>query len=211
MMTQPIRVMLADDHETVRQGLRALFASVPQVEVVDEAGDTESAVARALAVSPDLVVLDLSMPQRGGLAVIRDLKREGSPAQFIVLSRHRDQAFIRQSLDAGASGYVLKQSAFSELQRAIFDVAAGKRHIDDALLANMDEAPPQPGARVTDRERDVLKRSALGQSNKGIAASLNIAVKTVEVHKMQGMRKLGLQGRRDLIRYATLQGWLTEL
>jgi DNA-binding NarL/FixJ family response regulator len=210
-MQQRLRVMLADDHETVRQGLRALFASVPGIDVVEEVGDAESAIARAKALAPDLLVLDLSMPKSGGLAAIRELKRVASKTKVVVLTRYRDAAFVREALSAGAVAYVLKQSPFSELHQAVMQASHGERYIDHALAALMEEHTAiDTTGRVSDRERDVLRRSALGQSNKEIASALNIAVKTVEVHKTQGMRKLDLRDRSDLIRYATIQGWLLE-
>jgi DNA-binding NarL/FixJ family response regulator len=203
--------MLADDHETVRQGLRALFASVPDIDIVEEVGDAETVIARAQALAPDLVVLDLSMPKTGGLASIRELRRVAPKTEIVVLTRYHDAAFVRQALTAGAVAYVLKQSPFSELQQAVTQAARGERYIDRALAGQLGErAAVDATGRVSDRERDVLRRAALGQSNKEIASALNIAVKTVEVHKTQGMRKLDLRDRSDLIRYATMQGWLSE-
>jgi DNA-binding NarL/FixJ family response regulator len=207
-MTQHIRVMLADDRETARQGLRALFASVPEVEIVEEVGEAESAIARAKAVQPDLLVLDLSMPESGGLALSREIK-EHSKTQIVVLTRHRDPAFVREALSAGASAYVLKQSPFSELQQAVAAAARGERFIDSRLASLLDKQPALE-VRISRRELDVQRRAALGQGNKEIAAALSIAVKTVEVHKTQGMLKLKLRDRRDLVRYATMQGWLRE-
>jgi DNA-binding NarL/FixJ family response regulator len=210
-MKQRLRVMLADDHETVRQGLRALFASVPGIDIVEEVGDAETAIARAKALAPDLVVLDLSMPKTGGPAAIRELKRVAPKTEIVVLTRYRDAAFVREALGAGAIAYVLKQSPFSELHEAVTQASRGERHIDRALAAQLEErAAIDTTGRVSDRERDVLRRAALGQSNKEIASALKIAVKTVEVHKTQGMRKLDLRDRSDLIRYATMQGWLSE-
>lgn len=209
--TQRIRVMLADDHETVRQGLRTLFATMPAVEIVDEVADAESAVARARTIAPDLLILDLSMPRVGGLTALRMLKREDSRMAIVVFTRHRDPAFVRDALAAGATGYVLKQSPFSELERAVVHVSRGEQYVDRQLS----QPPAQAGGtnghrRVSDREHEVLRRASLGQSNKDIAAALSISVKTVEVHKTQGMRKLDLRDRRDLVRYATMQGWLFE-
>jgi DNA-binding NarL/FixJ family response regulator len=203
--------MLADDHETVREGLRALFATVPDVDVVEDVGDGESAIDRVRAVEPDLLVLDLSMPKAGGLSALRSIKRDKPNTAVVVLTRYRDPAFVREALASGASAYVLKQSPFSELQRAVASAARGGKYIDRRLLSmdgeyrRFDETPD-----VSDRERDVLRRTALGQSNKEIAWDLRIAVKTVEVHKTHAMRKLDLRDRADLIRYATMHGWLRE-
>ena len=211
-MTDRIRLLLAEDHETVREGLRALFATMPEIDIVEEVGDTDAVVARVRAVSPHLLLLDLSMPGAGGLTAIRRIRQEDRHTPIVVLTRHRDLSFVQDALAAGATGYVLKQSPFSEVQRAVQHAVRGERYIDSQLRASLDNPPGGPrGRRVSARERDVLRRASLGQGNKEIAASLGIAVKTVEVHKAEGMRKLDLHDRVELVRYATLQGWLAEL
>ena len=209
-MTQRIRVMLVDDHEAVRQGLRALFETVPEVEVVEDVGDAEAAVAGVRATAPDLVVLDLSMPKTGGLAAIRQIKAERPDTAIVVLTRHSDLAFVREALRNGASGYVLKQSPFGELRRATTLVGNGEQYVDSRLKDAFQEPARESTGQISNRERDVLRRTALGQSNKEIATALGIAVKTVEVHKGNGMRKLDLPDRAALIRYAALQGWMAE-
>ena len=209
-MTQRIRVMLVDDHEAVRQGLRALFETVPEVEVVEDVGDADAAVAGVRAVAPDLVVLDLSMPKTGGLAAIRQIKAERPDTAIVVLTRHSDLSFVREALRNGASGYVLKQSPFGELRRATTLVVNGEQYVDSRLKDAFQEPAPESTGQISNRERDVLRRTALGQSNKEIASALGIAVKTVEVHKGNGMRKLDLPDRAALIRYAALQGWMAE-
>src|SRR5262245_48528422 len=120
-----IRIVLADDHETVRQGLRALLGSVKGVDVVAEVGDSESAVASVRALTPDLLILDLAMPGLGGLATIRQLAREGSKTAIVVLTRFRDPAFVHEAMAAGATAYVLKQSPFAEVERAVTHAARG--------------------------------------------------------------------------------------
>jgi DNA-binding NarL/FixJ family response regulator len=210
-MKDHIRLLLAEDHETVRQGLRALFSTVPEVEVIDEAADAETAVTRVREMAPDLLVLDLSMPKAGGLGAIRAIRGEGLRTAIVVLTRHRDPAFVQEALAAGADAYVLKQSPFSELHSAVTHAARGERYIDRQLSARLrEQVPVDSYRRISNRESDVLRRAALGQGNKEIAAALGIAVKTVEVHKAQGMRKLGLRDRSDLVRFATLVGWLSE-
>jgi len=210
-MTQPVRIIVADDHEAIRQGIRALFATTSDVVVVDDVGDVDTAIARVRDLGPDVLLLDLSMPKRNGLAAIRQLAAEQSPTAVVVLTRYREEAFVREALSAGASGYVLKQSPFSEVQQAIAHAVRGKSYIDSRLASAFEKGDafdvPQ---RISARERQVLRAAALGDSNKEIADALGIAVKTVEVHKMQGMRKLALKDRRALVRYATLQGWLEE-
>lgn len=211
-MTTPTRVLLADDHETVREGLRALFDAVPGVEVVGDVPDGAAAVEAVGALLPDLVVLDLSMPPGNGIDAIRKILDVKEDTGVVVLTRYRDAAYVREAMLAGASGYVLKQSPFSELRQAVEDVARGVRHIDPTLAANMavDRTALRAPSRLTERERAVLRRAALGHANKDIAAELGIALKTVEVHKSNAMRKLELRNRNEVVRYAVLQGWLQE-
>ena len=205
-----IRVLLAEDHETVRAGLKLLIDGQPDMVVVGEVGDGEAALAQAPSLQPDVAVLDVSMPRMNGLVAAR-LIREILPATAVVaLTRYNDVAYVKALLDAGASGYVLKQSASVELLDAIRAAARGEQHMDVALA----RAAPRPGSpnrpTITAREAEVLRLMALGHSNKEIAQTLTIAVKTVEVHKANAMRKLGLSGRIDVIKYAVLQGWLNE-
>lgn len=210
MPRRSLRVMLVDDHETVRQGLRLLFQSIPDVQIVHEALDGETALAAVRTVAPDLLVIDLSMPGVNGLTLMRRLQHLRGQAKIVVLSRHRESGYVREAFAAGARGYVLKQSPFDELRRAIEAVAAGRHHLDPALTAPTGHCVPVSDATVTAREQDILRRAALGHANKDIASSLEIAVKTVEAHKANGMRKLGLPNRQHLVRYAALQGWFED-
>lgn len=211
IMAHPLRVLLADDHEALRQGLRALLSATAGYDVVDDVGDGETAIARVRALAPDLLVLDLAMPHEGGLPTIRRLRGVAAKTAIVVLTRYREEAFVREALSAGASAYVLKQSSFSELQDAITHAVRGQQYVDRRLAPLLERRRRcDPPPRLGPRERDVLRRAARGDSNKEVATALGIAVKTVEVHKTQGMRKLSLRDRRDLIRYAVLQGWLNE-
>ena len=206
-----LRVMLVDDHQTVRQGLRALFQSLPDVRIVHEASDGESAFASVRTVAPDLLVVDLSMPRVNGLTLMRQLRYARLHTKIIVLSRYRETGFVREAFAAGARGYVLKQSSFDELRRAIDAVMRGQHHLDAGLAPPFDHAAAATASPlVTHRELEVLRRSALGYSNKEIGDSLEIAVKTVEAHKGSAMKKLGLLNRRHLVKYAALQGWFEE-
>ncbi len=213
-MTSAIRVLLAEDHETVRDGLKLLLQSQPDIDVVGEVADGAAAVDRAKRLKPHVVVMDLSMPTMNGLVATRMLKETTPDVAVVALTRHDDEAYVKELLSAGASGYVLKQSSFSELLRAIRAAAAGQRYLDAALAARGEPAgvrrrlPTRPAA--TEREAHVLRLMALGHSNKEIADQLGISVKTVEVHKANAMRKLGLRGRIDVVRYAVLNGWLKE-
>jgi DNA-binding NarL/FixJ family response regulator len=185
------------------------------MKVVGEAGDGRSAIARAEVLLPDVVVLDVSMPTMNGLEATRALREAVPSAAVVALTRYNDDAYVRELLGAGAVGYVLKQSASSELLRAIRAAAAGLQYLDSDLSVPF--APTRRDGHVgvlpqiSPREREVLRLTALGESNKEIAAALDISVKTVEAHKANGMRKLDLRGRIDVVRYAALQGWLNDI
>jgi DNA-binding NarL/FixJ family response regulator len=212
----PLRILLADDHVTVRYGLKLLIDGQPDMKVVAEASDGSSAVERAQEVRPDIVVMDISMPGMNGLVATRSLKRLQPRAGIITLTRHSDDAYLQEMLRAGVSGYVLKQSAPNELLQAIRAVAAGGQYLDSALtarvtagyLARDGKRPEKPVATLSEREAEVLRLIASGHSNKEIAVRLDLSVKTVEAHKANAMRKLGLTGRIDIVKYAVLQGWL---
>jgi two-component system, NarL family, response regulator NreC len=210
-----LRVLLAEDHETVRHGLRLLIDGQEDMEVVAEAPDGVVAVERAAAVDPDLVILDVSMPHMNGLAAARAIKTAAPRTAVVALTRHADEAYVQALLAAGASGYVLKQSSSSELLYAMRQASVGGQHVDRALTPRLPAAAPaSPGSRsrpaITEREAEVLKLTAVGHSNKEIATRLDLSVKTVEVHKANAARKLGLRGRIAVIKYAVLQGWLRD-
>jgi DNA-binding NarL/FixJ family response regulator len=217
-MAVPLRVLLADDHAIVRQGLKFLIDSQPDMGVVGETADGTGVVDQANALKPDIVVMDISMPGMNGLVATRTLKRVQPNVAIVALTRHDDDTYLEELLRAGASGYVLKQSAPLELLQAIRAVAAGGVYLDpamssrvaDGLLAGKAETPNQSHAVISDRESEVLRLTAVGHSNKEIATQLKISVKTVEVHKANAMRKLGLTGRVDIIRYGVLRGWLYD-
>lgn len=211
---KPIRILLADDHETVRQGLRLLIDGQTDMEVVAEANDGRVAVERAVVARPHVVVLDVSMPRMNGLDAARELREVLPEAAIVALTRYNDAAFVQELVDAGAVGYVLKQSPSSELLRAIRASAAGERYLDSTITSKLARWEGRRSASgrglVTEREVEVLRLVSLGHTNKEIAAALDISVKTVEVHKANSMRKLGLRGRIDIVRYAVLQGWLRD-
>ena len=215
-MTAPCRILLADDHLTMRHGLKLLIDSQPDMVVVGEASDGDGAVQVALALSPDIIVMDISMPGTNGLAGTRTLKQLRPDAAIVVLTRHGDDAYLQEFLRAGVAGYVLKQSASAELLQAIRAVAAGGQYLDssltarvtDAFLAKKGKRVAKSSAALTDRESEVLRLIASGYSYKEIAAQLSVSVKTVDAHKVNAMRKLDLTGRIDIVKYAMLQGWL---
>jgi DNA-binding NarL/FixJ family response regulator len=213
--TRRLRILLADDHVTVRQGLKLLIDSEPDLEVIAEASDGNEAVKKARELRPDVVVMDISMPGMNGLAATRGLKKIQPDAVIVTLTRHADNAYLQELLRAGASGYVLKRSAPTELLHAIRATAAGGQYLDTTLtagvtaaLAAKDPRAKTPTHALTEREAAVLRLIASGHSNKEIAAQLSLSVKTVEAHKANAMRKLDLTGRIDIVKYAILQGWL---
>jgi DNA-binding NarL/FixJ family response regulator len=214
-----LRVLIADDHAIVRQGLRLLIDSQPDMEVVGEADDGNAVLQQAKALNPDIIIMDISMPGMNGLAATRTLKERQSSLAIVALTRHDEETHLEELLRAGASGYVLKQSAPMEFLRAIRAVAAGGVYIDpamasrvaDGLLAKGADVSHHPHPTLSGREAEVLRLIAVGHGNKEVAAKLGISVKTVEVHKANAMQKLGLTGRVDIIRYAVLQGWLQDI
>jgi two-component system, NarL family, response regulator NreC len=217
-MPIPLRVALVDDHATVREGVRLLIERQPGIVVTAEASSGDEAIRLGDRDDIDVVVMDLSMPGGGGLVAVRALRERRPDLKLVILTRHADVTYLQELRRAGASGYVLKQSAPSELLKAIQAAAAGEEHVDAALTRHL--AAPFVGSSLrqrqaaatgaTERERQVLRLSALGYSNKEIAEQLAVVVKTVEVHKTNGMRKLHLYGRIELLRFALLQGWLAD-
>ena len=212
----PVRVLLADDHVTVRHGLKLLIDGQPDMTVIAEASDGDTAVQRAVTLRPDVVVMDISMPGMNGLVATRKLKQLQPGTAVVTLTRHGDDAYLQELLRAGVSGYVLKQSAPAELLQAIRAAAAGGQYLDSSLTPRITagflrgdrKRTNQTAAALSERESEVLRSIAAGYSNKEIAGRLSLSVKTVEAHKANAMRKLGLTGRIDIVKYAVLQGWL---
>jgi DNA-binding NarL/FixJ family response regulator len=217
-MQNPLRILVADDHAIVRQGLKLLIDSQQDMQVVAEAADGHAALEQAEALKPDIVVMDISMPGMNGLTATRTLKQRQPTITIVALTRHEDETYLEELLRAGASAYILKQGAPADFLQAIRAVAAGGIYLDPAmtsrvaggLLAGKPHVNAETSAKLTERESEVLRLVAVGHSNVEIAARLGIAVKTVEVHKANAMRKLGLTGRVDVIRYGVLQGWLYD-
>ncbi len=214
--TVRLRILLADDHVTVRHGLKLLIDGQADMKVVAEASDGEAAIRSALKVKPDVIVMDISMPGMTGLVATRKLRQLQPHAAIVTLTRHGDDAYLQELLRAGAAGYVLKQSAPTELLQAIRATAAGGQYLDSTLtsrvtagfLGREGRKVNRASVTLTEREAEVLRQIASGYSNKEIAARLALSVKTIEAHKANAMRKLGLNGRIDIVKYAVLQGWL---
>jgi two-component system response regulator NreC len=215
---QRLRILLVEDHQTVRQGLKLLLDREADLEVIDEASDGAAAIQRGVVSDVDVVVMDLSMPGVSGVVATRKLRELRPSLPTVVLTRHADQTFLEELLRAGASAYVLKQSPHAELLRAIRVAAGGQQYIDPALTHHL-AAPFAAQERkragrasptLSDRETEVLRLVAQGHSNKEIAAQLELSNKTIEVHKANSMRKLALRGRIELLQYALHVGWLHD-
>jgi two-component system response regulator NreC len=214
-----LRILLADDHETVREGLKAILNAQADMEVVAEAADGAAAVARARELLPDLVVMDVSMPRVNGLKATETLAQCCPHVHILALSRHSDDGYLQQLLRAGASGYVLKQSRADELLRAVRAVGGGGKYLDPAIAGRVigdyrrRMAAPVPfdsHSALSPREEEILRLCAWGYSNKETAARLELSVKTIETHKTNAMQKLGLHSRIDIVHFALLQGWLQD-
>ena len=211
-----IRVVLADDHKVMREGLRMVLDREADTEVVGEADDGAAAIQLARDSRPDVVVMDISMPGLNGVKATEALMTIPG-IRVVILTRHAEREYVQRLLTAGASGYVLKQSAANELVRAIRRVVAGQKYLDPAItdqaIGNVTAGrhrATSAGGRLTRREEDVLRFVALGYLAKEIAGRLGISIKTVETHKAKAMVKLGLKNRIDIVRYAMLLGWLQE-
>ena len=213
-----IRILIAEDHETVREGLKLILAGQSDLEVIGDTGDGRSAVELAQKLQPDVVLMDISMPQLNGLKATEKLKASCPRINVVALTRHTDDSYLQQVLRVGASGYVLKQSSASELVHAIRAVARGGKYLDPAVVgkvmgnyAGRNPTPSDGPANITDREAEVLRLVAWGHSNKDIANRLSLSVKTVEVHKMNAMKKLGMNSRIDIVKYAVACGWMESI
>jgi two-component system response regulator NreC len=211
-----IRILLADDHAVLRAGLRALLAAQEDLEVVGEASDGAEAIHLTQTLRPDVVVMDIGMPGVSGIDATARIKRDLPATKVLILSMHDDRGYLRQVLRAGASGYVLKKAADTELLAAIRAAARGEVFLDPALAKALVDEVMEPKAAVreaptlSDRERDVLRLIAHGHTNQQVADRLYIGVKSVETYKARLMEKLGLKGRAELVRYALQHGLLKD-
>jgi two-component system response regulator NreC len=209
------RILIVDDHAVVRTGLRLLLDGEDELETVAEAGTARDAVFEARKHKPDVVLMDVVLPDKSGIEATPDVLTEAPDAKVLVLSMEDDPTYVREAFAAGASGYVLKEAADTELVTALKQVAAGERYVHPALGARMVAAEAEASARaeadpLSDREREVLRLLALGHTNQEIAKMLYISVRTAETHRAHIMRKLRLTTRAELVRYALAQGLLEE-
>jgi DNA-binding NarL/FixJ family response regulator len=213
-----LRVFLADDHAVVREGLKALINAQAGMEVVGEAADGQAALGAATELRPDVVVMDISMPRLSGARATEQLKQACPLVKVLALTVHEDKSYLRQLLQAGAEGYVLKRAAAEELVHAIRAVAAGKVYLDPSVAGKVvGSFVRKGGARealqetdLSGREEEVVRLIAQGYSNKEIAARLSLSVKTVETYKARSLEKLGLRSRTELVRHALQCGWLSD-
>jgi len=210
-----IRVLIADDHAVVRAGLKLLLDAAEEIEVVGEAGSGEEAVRLARSLVPDVVLMDVVMPGMSGIEATRPALEAAPGAKVLVLSMQDDPRYVREAFEAGASGYVLKEAADSEVVQAVRDVAAGNRYVHPTLGARMIAAEAEARRKadsdpLSDREREVLRLLALGHTNQEIAKMLYISVRTAETHRSHIMTKLRLTTRAELVRHAIAEGLLEE-
>ena len=211
-----IRVLIVDDHAVVRTGIRKVLESEPDIEVVGEAGDAKNAVFQTRATKPDVILMDVVMPGKTGIEVIPEVLHDAPEAKVLILSMQDDPRYVREAFGAGASGYVLKEAADTEVVSAVRAVAAGERYVHPALGARLIAADAEERRRaevdpLSEREREVLRLLALGNTNQEIAKMLYISVRTAETHRAHIMQKLGLSSRADLVRYALAEGLLDDV
>ena len=210
-----VRVLIVDDHAVVRAGLRLLLEAEEDVEPVGEAGSGREAIFQNRSLKPDVILLDVVMPDQSGLEVIPTLLHERPEAKVLVLSMQDDPQYVRQAFAAGASGYVLKEAADTEVVAAVREVAKGGRYVHPELGARLVAAETEAARRaeedpLSDREREVLRLLALGHTNQEIAKQLYISVRTAETHRAHIMQKLGLSTRAELVRHAIAHGLLSD-
>jgi len=223
-MTATSRIALCDDHPIVLNGLQNLIASEPDFEIVGTATDGMAALKLIAEKLPDIALIDISMPELNGIALARRLQQEAPSVRVMVLTVYEDRAFLKQALDAGVRGYLLKRSAAESLIQAARAVLTGGIYVDPAMADRLFvNSPPRQGRNqgrngdkplmpaLTERESEVLKFTALGFTNKETARRLDIGVKSVETYKARGLEKLGLSTRAELVRYASAAGWLANI
>lgn len=205
-----IRVLIADDHAILRAGLAMLVNAQPDMEVVGEASNGAEALQKVLKAEPDVVLMDLTMPETNSFKVIEGIRKERPRTRVLVLTMHDDPAYLRSALAAGASGYIVKKAADTELLGGIRTVHRGRTFVDLTIAGDL--AEPLPGktrSLLSQRETEVLRLLVQGHTNQQIADRIHVSVKTVETYRARLAQKLGLSTRADLIRYALETGLLT--
>lgn len=212
-----VRIVLVEDHRVVRQGLKALLEAEQDFEIVGEAGDGLVALELVEKTTPDVLVVDLMIPGLSGLEVTRRVRERSPGSKVVVLSMHSNEAYVLEALKYGAAGYVLKDSSFSDLSRAVREVVSGRKYlspplseraIDLYLQHKRKSGSLDPYETLTNREREVFQLTVEGQSASEVAERLSISPRTVESHRANLMRKLALRSQAELIRYALRRGFL---
>ncbi|AGA68498.1 response regulator containing a CheY-like receiver domain and an HTH DNA-binding domain [Desulfitobacterium dichloroeliminans LMG P-21439] len=214
-MTLQIRLFIVDDHSVLRSGLKMILNSQKDMIVIGEAESGAVALTKVKTLNPDIILLDISMPDMSGLEALEKIRKTCS-AKVLMLTMHNDEKYLQEALKAGANGYVLKQAADTELLQAIREVAKGEIYLDSTLAQNLVKSMYCPhketknsDSHLTEREKEVLRYVALGYTNKEIGESLLVSVKTVETHKARIMEKIQCQKRSDLVRYAIENGYIS--
>jgi len=210
MSAKPIRILLADDHSVVRHGFRRILEAQEDMEVVGEVSNGREAVEQADALQPDLIIMDVTMPELNGIEATRRIADSAPRTRVLALSMHRDAVYVREILRAGARGYLLKDSSEADLIAAVRAVAQGQGYlspaVSDAVLSDYRKHVTNPIDMLTSREREVLQLVAEGKTNKEIATSLNLSVYTVEAHRGKIMEKLNLHSASEMVRFAIRNG-----
>jgi two-component system response regulator NreC len=205
-----IKILLADDHALVRQGFKMILGAQPDMQIVGEAGNGREAVELAEKLQPDLIVMDVTMPELNGIEATRRLAQSSPRTRVLALSMHKDAVYVREILRAGARGYLLKDSVDADLLAAVRSVAKGEGYlspgVSDAVLTDYRKHVTDPLDLLTSREREVLQMIAEGKTNKEIATLLNLSVYTVEAHRGRIMEKLNLHSTGELVRFSLRSG-----
>ena len=209
-----IRILLVDDHKILRDGIRSLLKGYDDMEIVGEAADGRAAIRLVKELSPDVVIMDISMPDLNGIDATRKIIADNPNVRIIALSMHYDKQFISETFKAGASGYLIKDSAFDELEHAVRIVMDGKTYINpqiaslvvESLVSQSTPSRRKAFSLLTEREREVLQHIAEGKSTKQIATDLSVSAKTIESHRRQVMGKLNIRNVADLTKYAIREG-----
>jgi len=217
-VTGPTRIVLADDHPIVLNGLRNLLESESDLVIIGEATSGPAALRLILDTRPDIALVDISMQGMSGILLARRLAEEAPDIKVMVLTLHEDRAYLREALDAGARGYIVKRSAAANLVSAIRAVIAGGVYIDPAIMKRVldrspvsDQVQASKSGDLTEREAEVLRLSSRGLTNKEISHQIGVGVKTIETFKSSGLAKLEIKSRAELLRYASRVGWLADL
>jgi two-component system response regulator NreC len=209
-MRDKIHILLADDHAVVRQGFKMILAAQPDMEIVGEAGNGREALDLASQLQPDVIVMDVAMPELNGIEATRRVAEVSPRSRVLALSMHKDSVYVREILRAGARGYLLKDSISSDLLAAVRAIARGEGYlspgVSDAVLNDYRKHVTDPIDLLTSREREVLQMIAEGKTNKEIATVLNLSVYTVDAHRGHIMEKLNLHSVTDLVRFAVRAG-----